>query len=914
MSENSDDENRPWYYERLQDLHHDGWNITSIEDFLSENEDLASERIVYTDFVVELAQELLERTGYLGESVDSRSLELSRTWEEELRDPMNAERVLEEYRQWAREWRPWELELHRGEGLWRVAGYEEEFASILSRFDFLDASSLPSAKIISPILHDPDNYDEIIDSLSTIEQDEKRQRDAVSNAAKLLSEAGFDVEGVEKMPIIDALDWISQLHQLHDLHEDLRLLILEQIAIFDPSLSDHHEKRRVALIEGASAQDLRNFRIQMDAIADNLHQRLARLNDLLNEWRGKGIEFPHGDSIRPEELLEWETNLPEIEETLQLHLTALERWNQITSLWTDVEHSGSQYAGKLEKTEQFIDYVDLLDQQWKQHEIEAMMFIENYEHSGLIMSDWSDEIVRDPRSAVRMLKKKKHLFDQRVDCIEKLSNIDTSFEGQSIVEKRINLLKEIDVDLEILENTSELVENLARRGARHRRMLERDWRSLVADGKADINTNTASFSLLDFENEIAHVQKYGVGSSVPKIGGSFVAGNIHDRLKTRTRQELTLLQASGWEVNNLLQQVEQEPVIVAQKVNSAREAMKGFSSLKRRIARLPWYRDLTLAMEVEQQLKDPTQLNSLAESIPELSKHLANRPSEDESFTLNVWTPSPTRQTLVPVPEHSQKYQTMIPKDAMEDAYEAILEAVEVQDDENEESSDEGDEGNDEHLEAVVPAQDETPVDSENTRIEEQNDAAPNTSIPLAEISKKGDVGQDNLNTNSVEVLDNLVHFLRAIQMDKLADDASKNGMEALKNIRRGLAKHVGIQPRDTRVDRMLRLSLRLLPQNDKNDLLKSKMLANIGDNIKNIQKWMRTRLEHRHSGSSDNFLDDALRLGKALQRIPGPGFPLPIDADIRELPDPDDVIGLEREVTNIISHLNMSTAGGIIA
>jgi len=49
MSDNSDDENRPWYYERLQDLHHDGWNITSIEDFLSENEDLASERIVYTD-------------------------------------------------------------------------------------------------------------------------------------------------------------------------------------------------------------------------------------------------------------------------------------------------------------------------------------------------------------------------------------------------------------------------------------------------------------------------------------------------------------------------------------------------------------------------------------------------------------------------------------------------------------------------------------------------------------------------------------------------------------------------------------------------------------------------------------------------------------------------------------------------
>jgi hypothetical protein len=91
-------------------------------------------------------------------------------------------------------------------------------------------------------------------------------------------------------------------------------------------------------------------------------------------------------------------------------------------------------------------------------------------------------------------------------------------------------------------------------------------------------------------------------------------------------------------------------------------------------------------------------------------------------------------------------------------------------------------------------------------------------------------------------------------------------------------------------------------------------MLAHIGDNTKNIQRWMRVRLEHRHSGSNDNFLEDALRLGKALQRIPGPGFPLPTKADVYELPDPNDVEGLNKEVSNLIAHLNMPTAGGIIA
>ena len=926
MGVDLDNENQPWYYERLQDLQHEGWNISSIEEFLSENEDLASERLVYTDFTVELAQELLERTGYLGESVDSRSLELSRAWEEELRDPMNAERVQEEYRLWALDWRPWELELHRGEEQWRDAGLENELASIIARFDALDASSLPSAKILSPILHSPENYDEIIDSLSAIELDEKRQRDAVSNAAKRLSKAGFDVGNVGQMPIIDALDWITQLHELHDLHEELRLLILEQIAIFDPGLAEHHEVRRIDLIQGVSTEELRNFRIQMDAIADNLHQRLARLNDLLNEWRAKGIEFPHGDSIRPEELLEWETNLPEIEKTLHLHLTALERWSQITSLWEDIEHSGSQYAGKLEQTEQFIDYVDLLDQQWKQYEIEAMMFIENYEHQGLIMLDWNEEIVRDPRSALNMLKKKQHLFELRVACIGKLSNLDTSFESKNEVSERINLLKEIDVDLELLDNTSEFIENLARRGARHRRMLESDWRRLIADGKANESTNTASFTLLDFENEIAHIQRHGMGSSVLKFGGSLVAGSIHERLKSRTRQELTLLLSAGWEVHNLLEAVEDEPVIVAQKINSARDSIRNFASLKRRISRLHWHRDVTLALEVQQQLRDPTQLSALVESIPQLTKHLAKRPIEDEDFVFESWTPDLTRRTLVPVPEHSERYQTMVPKDAMEDAYEAILEAVEERvEEENVEAPKKKDKKDLPAQNKPIGSESESEVITEkdvkirphntvSTANDQNEDMPTEASIKKVNDESKSRISPNSTDESSKEVLDNIVHFLRTIQLEKLANQLSTNGESALDNVRRSLAQHVGISPRDTRIDRMLRLSLRLLPQNDDYDVIKSKMLAHIGDNTKNIQRWMRVRLEHRHSGSNDNFLEDALRLGKALQRIPGPGFPLPTKADVYELPDPNDVEGLNKEVSNLIAHLNMPTAGGIIA
>ena len=52
MDEVDDDSNRPWYYERLMDLELEGWVTVSIEDFLAEDEDLVSDRLVYVDFAV----------------------------------------------------------------------------------------------------------------------------------------------------------------------------------------------------------------------------------------------------------------------------------------------------------------------------------------------------------------------------------------------------------------------------------------------------------------------------------------------------------------------------------------------------------------------------------------------------------------------------------------------------------------------------------------------------------------------------------------------------------------------------------------------------------------------------------------------------------------------------------------------
>jgi hypothetical protein len=902
MDEVNDDSNHPWYHERVVDLEHEGWVTVSIEDYLAEDEDLASERLVYVDFAVELAQDLMERTSYLGDAADQRSLNQSELWEEELRDPMNAERVLVEYHAWAKDWRPWELILHNAELDWRDADKEDEYASLLARFDALDASSLPSTAIVSPLLAHPDDVDEIEHALSLLEEDEYRQRTAINNAATMLNEAGFDVGRVERMPIIEALDWITQLHDLHGLHEDLRLLIIEQIALFDPELAIHHEQRRQDLISQTSHIELNNFRLQIDAIADNLHQRLANLNDVLNQWRGSGIQFPHGDSVLPIELLEWETNLPEIEASIHIHLRALERWNQITSLWGAGVNSGAQSAGVLEETEQFIDHVDHLDQQWKQYELEAMMLVERYDGMGIVMSDWSDEILRDPRSALQQLKKNEHRFEQRLSCIEDLLNLDTSFGGGEDVDARIDVLKEIEVDLDVLQNTREMIETLAKRGARHRRMLEQDWRQLISQGKADDAVPTSSFTLLEFENEIGLIRRFGTSVSASSMGGSIVSGDIHQRLKTRTRQELATMEASGWGVQQLLREVETDVISTAHKINAFRPHVASYSRLIRRLSPLPWHRDVELALEVQEQLRDPTQLGSLSEKIPLLSQHLAAQKSENASFVFEAWIPALIRKTLMPVPE-SYSRLTMVPKDALGDAHEAMLEAMEPETETSKLVEEEL-----ETKENITPG--------ENSDREEEPDEVPEPLKTPPAVSVLIEPQKEQLvnRTNSADpaIYTNIIQFLEAINLDDLVDDLSLNGADSLPNVRRRIAQHVGIAPRDTRVDRMLRLALRLLPQNNGSDMFKSELLAQIGGNTKAMKRWMRARLENRHSGSSDIFLEDALNLGKALQRIPGPGFPLSLEADEYELPDADDVGRLEYEVKQLIAHMNLPSAGGI--
>ena len=46
---------------------------------------------------------------------------------------------------------------------------------------------------------------------------------------------------------------------------------------------------------------------------------------------------------------------------------------------------------------------------------------------------------------------------------------------------------------------------------------------------------------------------------------------------------------------------------------------------------------------------------------------------------------------------------------------------------------------------------------------------------------------------------------------------------------------------------------------------------------LKRYQNWVKIRLEARHKASKNSLILDSETLGKALERIPGPGFKVPL-------------------------------------
>ena len=891
-SDSDDDSDTLWYDSRLEEWSDSGLVIDGIEDFLSSDSATASDRLQRAEYLVNLSVNLRHRLSSVVENWYDEDVVNAVNWQTDLKDPMNADEILIEYQNWAKDNRPWELELEAGALDWATSGDGEIRKQLLKRFDSLDQSSLPSTMVLIPYLSNPINISIIEAGLKEIELVEERQNNLITDSMKQMQDIGFDVGYVSELNLKQALDEMDKWYLLHDEHEQLRLLITKEIAPFDESLAEHHDSRRIVLMKQGLSANVQELREQIVAIADNLHQRLQLLNDQLTNWREIGIILPSEEVATAEELLEWEANLPEINNAVNTNLSALQSWKDIVSRWPERSNEGASLAGKLEHTQDFIDIVESLQHDWKQLELDGLELVAKYEDEGLAMDTWRQRVVEEPRNSLKLLMLEQSNFDIRLKLIDKLNSLDCSFDGEEEVNKRVSILREIDVDGELITNMEEFIEKRSTRGARHIRMLERDWLDLLSQGKADDSISTSLLNIRAFEDLISTTRRFGKSAKASPTAGDVIAGETMKRLAAKTDQELAELEYRGWNVTQLRIEIKNDLVGTAKKVSNLRTNIPRHPSLRRRLKALPWQNDVALAVETELELCKPEAIESLHDRVPQFLRHLASRPVEDPNFTFTLWSPSPIRQTLVPMVSKDGR-EVLLPRDGLQDAHEAILEAMEIEEEE-------------------IPLQQEIvePIEEEKTVVVSKKEVAIET-----QIIEEAPVDEKYLEPVDVETesaLAALAVFLNNVGLSEDAALVKNDGMKSLDSVRRTLASHVGIEPRDIRVDRALRLAIRLLPRQDADDGTRAELLSKLAKAIVEMAKWLRIRLEARHSGASGKFLDDAVALGSALKRIPGPGICPVLIADELELPHPTKLHELQNGVNHVVDFILLPPIGGV--
>lgn len=873
----------------------EGFNVDSFRSSLAAEPNSASELLLKFDSLITKNRLLRKRV------IDSTmSREEKSGWLSQLDKVENTESILKKWNEDAAINRPWEPYIVKAEDRWSQQGRRSNLSALVKRLNSLDPSSFSACQPLLILFDDVSSEGLISSMLDEIESDEARRRQVVNEMIDLLGREGVDASDARSMKINEALDHLSSLQSRADGARNNRLRIEREIRPYDDELANR-------LLE-KNSKDLTE---EVDAIINNLSERLSSLTSTIEEWKHLGVKFPGDGKILPRDLLDWEAELPEIEAAVELHLRALERWREFATLWPD-KCGDSSLVGRLDKTEEFVDLVDSLDQEWRELELEGMQIIGSWEDKGFAMDVWRTRMAEEPRNATAWLKSEEVNYQAANTLIEALMSLDASIDGEDEIMRRVAILREFDLDNDLIDEMNYFIETRARRGARHRSMLETDWMDLVRKGLAE-DRPTASLTLAEFESLIADARTNKQHSGIPI-----------ERLEGRMVEEIEEWYQQGFSTDGLKEMLEKDPVNLALMMTTMREAVANHESLRRRVSSLDWTRAPIMSIEVNLDLSMPERLASLSARIPELMKELAQCKVEDPDFKFVAWRPRMrTRRVLVPAPESAE-----------EDAMEAILKEMEAEVSETEEIDVEFEEEVEEETPEEIIVEDDETSEKKPGRIKGLvsgggrdgvgkfgavgdvlggiTDRIGVTDYGLAGKSAAKKKEKEEAEQQEVVAGDSssMESILRSLGLDKDADMLLDNG--DINSVRRALASHVGLEPRDTRLDRLLRLSLRLMPKGDDEDEQRYTLLSSLSELAKELSKWTRIRLEARHSGAVGSLLEDSLTLGEALIRIPGPGTALPLDADDYDLPAPDDIDSLSNEVKVLKRRVMLANSGGV--
>ena len=995
-----------WWQERVLQWQKMGYQTDRIESKLLNDEQHASEFVLFVERCVNLAEDLRNEIS----SLNDRHAEFAIAWLDLLDDPLNVELVQEEFAKFNLNKRPWAIDAKASVRNWQNTGKIEELESIVSRLDLLDPVFIAKGSLLGELFDNSNLLHELDDAVQRLEESQVLRWNNLESMVASLYEKGVNAELVLTKNLGEAYELVGQLEQVAEKMDVVRKDVSASIEPFSRALAEEILSR-INGLNLDSEEEIRDMMLEVEATARDLDLRHLKVGKRLRALTTSGFILPPEISSQRQDMLYLESLIDSLEKRSAQHDELIAKATNIAELWPPLNESILEIGGDLSKTIELEQFIAAAEQELKTIKVQAEEQISSWSELGFDMSAWRTTMENSPVESMVEWQANLHSLRSSLGLVRGLEDLDTSLSGIEKVRSHVSNLQMAIQDPELIALAQSYIEKKGIRNERHKRMLIREIKQLRLGGYEIVSNDIDSLNLKELEEEV-HYSTSNIGLSsatstarIPKMPISAITNEINGWSNL------------GWNVSSLLQLLHSDPLQVGALMDSIREEMGDFVNLMRRLERLPYGSAPNAKKELEENLKHPERLANLKLNLSELAAVVAIE-AKGETKRASLWRPEGVMPEEEIIVEDLEDMDLEVLQAAIQDmeyidqSYEGFDDFIEekiietpliepevVKSDMSIESANEAlfeEEENDsiplpvlepiyeveedtaplpalEPINEVEEEMDEAPliepevvkpdmgIDDTNEALFEEvekEDTAPLPALePINEVEEemdeapliepevvKPDMGIDDTNEalfeeeegstplvlepiNKVEEKSNgsgvdivaLQSIIPPINLlfTNLGLDLipEKIKVEGLDDIRFALAANVGMIPRDTRVDRLLRLALRLIPRGTEKDLKsRAGLIQLLAGSARDLDKWTDLRLRARGSAGKGKLLIDSRRLGKMLNRIPGPGTSIPLEKDTANLSSSNDIKGLATEVGNLCSISNLNRNLGVKA
>ncbi len=858
-----------------------GWNVSKLEMDIQAHPERADQAVEDFDARCQRLTRLIEQTAAVDDALARRSPPPIAPTKQDIDD---LERFESAWTEWSRQHRPYGLVAEAARVTWADQDRAQDLGDLLRRFDRLDPAFAIDVHRLERSLAEPSMHADLHRALLDLEADQEKQRAAMQITVDRLVAEGLPVPPLSSATLLDGYDALEAWTRLSDDLQRMRLCVDRDVRPFDANVADRLIGRIGDVAEAGDRSLTADLDAELGRIVDGFQRRLDRLNATLDGWRNEGYTLPLEGRALPQDLLDWEANFDEVERLRARHGVAWRRLKEIAHVRPEDAAQAMALAGHLEATEAFIDHVDALHAGWGQATAQAQTMLEAWELEGFDTEAWHARVHQDPAAALRELERHQGHIHRAIELRRRMDALDLSVEGEEGRTHHDELLRTVDLTTVLLDEVEAWTLRLERRTSRHRSLIVEEWTDLRRRGWTDDASPPPSMNLADAERHVDAMRR--------RAKTKRLDGGIEGRIRRRVLEEIDAWETQGWNVEALKERLETNPMDVGMAMPGLRQAVKDHRRLRRRLEALPWERNTALGAEVLERMQRPEALLDLAHDLPDLARQLASSPPDPEAPTWRSWRPTsnptspPATVEVEPAPE---------PMDALEAPPSAEHEPQRS-----------------EPVARVAPPSARPEVvkqEEEREPLEEQP--------PVVEIDAEERVRDEKVLVKQRQSTSSMTEGKEDLRptLNALITDLGLDAPEVLDagSVRRTLGPHVQQQPKDVRVTRLLRLILRLLPDAlDEATAGQKDLVSRLAGMVDTLNAWTSLRLQARHLPNGHGLLEDALVLGEALDRIPGPGRRLPLGEDTHALPSPGAEEDLRGEVLRLSQAVNLPSAGGI--